>query len=101
MRRRHRLTDAQLLPQVHLSSKKARGKQTDQVLFFLGRRRGNFLALIQHRQVETMTPLSSPPSLAFVTLLMAAHLWGRCNYLGVHCLIASNYPVVLCPINSP
>lgn len=74
MKRRHGLTDARLLPQVHLSSKKARGKQTDQALFFLVRRRGNFLALIQHCHVETMTPLSSPPSFAFVTLLMAAHL---------------------------
>lgn len=54
--------------------KKARGKKTDQALFFLVGRRDNFLVMIQHCHMESMTVLYTPHSFAFKTLLMTTHL---------------------------
>lgn len=53
---------------------KARRKKTDQALFFLVRRRDNFLVMIQRCHMESVTVLYAPHSFAFKTLLVTAHL---------------------------
>lgn len=67
-------TDRHAGPTTTVFFKKATGKKTDQALFFLVRRRDNFLLMIQRCHVETMTVLHPPHSFVFKTLLMPAHL---------------------------